>query len=358
MNVSPANARRARAASDAAEWAVRLSFSNLSPGERAEFVVWLRESPVHVAEMLRCERLRSALAEFDGWDRITSADEGPLSTVVPLALRPSSTSARRPGRFARTMWSAGIAAALTGVVISLFLVRQQTSVTTVHTEIGERREISLADGSLIRLSPRTDLRVRFGPRTRSVAIERGEALFRVAKDPTRPFVVEATEARVQAVGTIFSVARNADAVVVTVTEGRVKVMSSAVSHDRTRNPGFSDISLNMNERISVSARGIASPVRRVANIPTAEWDAHQLVFEDMRVAEVAAQFNRHNHIQIRIADSQLASRTVSGVFDANDPKSFIDFLRSDAGVSSIEHGSEEIVVVTSAAAGGPIASPR
>jgi transmembrane sensor len=175
-----------------------------------------------------------------------------------------------------------------------------------------------------------------------VVIERGEAVFHVAKDRNRPFVVAAAGTRVQAVGTVFSVASNAETVVVTVTEGRVKVTPAGATiggAGRER-----EILLGANERVSVSAQGIARPVRRIEVAPTPEWGDNQVVFENTRVADVVARFNRHNRVQIRIDDEVLATRTVSGVFAVDDPRSFVEFLQSVAGAAGTDNGSDEIVV--------------
>jgi transmembrane sensor len=176
-------------------------------------------------------------------------------------------------------------------------------------------------------------------------MDRGQAIFHVAKDASRPFVVDAAQTQVKAVGTVFSVQRNAESVVVAVAEGRVEVRSTATAvQDPARAQVLAAVALRANERIAVSARGIAGPISHVDTATTDAWAKDQLVFENARVEDVAARFNRLNQVQIRIMDSELASLTVSGVFDSNDPRSFVDFLETDAGASSFTNGFAEIVV--------------
>src|SRR5262245_24981326 len=67
-----ANERRRQAAADAADWWVRLQSADLSATQRGEFVDWLRESPVHVAEMLRIAQVHGALERFERWTRIAA----------------------------------------------------------------------------------------------------------------------------------------------------------------------------------------------------------------------------------------------------------------------------------------------
>ena len=215
----------------------------------------------------------------------------------------------------------------------------------IRTHAGERRELTLEDGSVITLSPSTNVRVMMQSKLRSVALENGEAVFRVAKDPARPFVVSAAQASVRAVGTVFAVARNGDNVVVTVTEGRVAVVPSLKDlRGNASGRASSSIALQANERVSISPAGTASEVRRVAATRVPAWNDNQLVFENARVADVVGRFNRRNRMQIHISDQTLSSRTVSGIFDADDPRSFVDFLTVVAGASSTESGSDEIIV--------------
>lgn len=356
MSAPSADARRARAAAEAADWAERLDSGHLSVSERGEFVDWLRESPVHVAEMLRMGRLTSALESFGEWgDAPLSGDLTP-EAVVPLMPHMPIRSRRAPKHLGRRTWYAGIAAGLVLIAVGTLPLLHLLSATGVHTQAGERREITLSDGSVVRLSPRTDLNIRLEAHVRSVAIVRGEAIFHVAKDRDRPFVVDAAGTRVQAVGTVFSVASNADTVVVTVTEGRVKVWPAGAATDGSGQNR--DIVLDANQRVSVSAQGIVRPVRRIEAAPSPEWGDNQVVFENERVADVVARFNRRNHVQIRIGDDALASRTVSGVFAADDPRSFVDFLRTIAGAASTDNGDDEIVVTPNPAGLGPAVSPR
>lgn len=346
--MSSADLRRARALADAAEWAVRMSAGPLTDAEQGEFVDWLRESPVHVAEMLRIGRVESTLATFD-WDSIPAMAESYPDH------RPVNGSIRRGrDRFEtkRRVWLQGLAATLLIACIAGLLWPLHSDVITIYTQSGERREITLADGSVVDLSPNTALHIRFSAHLRSVLIDRGESSFHVAKNPSRPFVVRTPEARVQAVGTVFSVARNADSVVVTVTEGQVRVSSGETSASARQPASFSDISLRANEQVSVSSRGTASSIRQIAEAKNVDRAEDSWVFEDARVSDVVARFNDANRLQIRIADRALLQRTVSGVFKPNDPESFIDFLEAIAGATRTKRGDEVLVTTAVPGTGG------
>ncbi len=363
MNAS-GEERRARAAAEAATWAERLEDGPLTGAERSELTDWLRESPLHVAEMLASGRLSSALQRFPHWKALAppaaasargaeGPDDGRRTSFGASPIGTVSPKVRSPGRSTRNpaaRWAAGLAAGVAIAAIAVWFMRGDPRVTALNTQPGERRQITLADGSLVRLMSDTDLRVQMQPHLRTVRILRGEALFRVAKDPARPFVVDVETTRVRAVGTIFSVERRVDGVVVTVAEGKVAVRpGGAGAPGAADSTAGSEVPLEANERLVVSALGIASAVHRVEPAPDVDPSdpfqvrSHRLSFENARVADVVAQFNRRNRLQIEISDPALAARTVSGIFDSDDPQSFVDFLRSTSSATTSRVRDESAV---------------
>ncbi len=101
------------------------------------------------------------------------------------------------------------------------------------TDIGERRSITLADGSTVDLNARSKLRIEFSSAERRVELLDGQALFQVAKDKQRPFIVHSGDATVRAVGTQFDVYRKDSGTTITVLEGRVAVYLQRARGDQT-----------------------------------------------------------------------------------------------------------------------------
>ena len=345
MTPPSAQARRERAAAEAIEWLQRLDSGEMSATERTDFVEWLRESPIHVAETLRMERLSAELRQFRAWTPSPGPSEASTNKVVHL--RPEQGTVRRqwlpPARRLRV---SALAASVVLVLVAVAWIGRPTGAYEIRTQNGERRELTLDDGSVVRLSPNTDLQVEMTPTQRLLALKEGEAVFRVAKDPTRPFLVNAAHATVKAVGTIFAVTRNGESVVVTVAEGQVMVTPLAAGWQKTSLAAPSAIPLRQNERVSISPVGAVGEVRHVeANRPI-DWAEGQLVFENAPVGEVVARFNRHNQLQIHVADTKLSSLPVSGIFDADDPQSFIEFLTTFAGARIVSSGPAGVVILT------------
>jgi transmembrane sensor len=343
--------RRARAAQEAAEWVLRFQDQNMARSERAEYVQWLRESPLNVAEMLRASHVHGELTNFPHWNEIAPLDAASTSIAtldVPHARVRPERAESRPAR--RGWWIAAVAAsvAAVGVVLTYFV---ELDPRTIDTAPGERREVTLADGSVVRVSPMTTLRVRFTEHERRIVLSRGDALFRVAKDRTKPFLVETDHTRVRAVGTAFGVEQNGDSVIVTVEEGRVSVTQAVAATAPSSAPAIplTEISLGADQQIVVPQIGPMGRIRKVDSHRELSWSDGRLVFEHASVAEVVQRFNRFNRVQMQVLDPQLAARPVSAVFDASDPEAFVDFLESVANVRVTRTSTNTIVI----AAEGP-----
>jgi transmembrane sensor len=376
-----ASDRRKRASEEAAAWWVRLRSEALERVEREEFVDWLRESAVHVAEMLRVAKVHDALEHFQGWTKIADKpdDGGNGDNIVSLppharsAMLPDSSASALsnghretrdeafPGASHRRLWIAAIAASVAAIAVLGVLLFPFVRGQTIQTERGERREVSLADGSVLEVDPQTRIRVVFEEHARRVFLERGRALFRVAKNPARPFLVHADGTTVRAVGTAFGVEHRKEGVIVTVAEGKVGVYASdalalqEVKETSTTGQGISvstaakpaphttELLLTAGQQVRMPLSGTAGPVRKVNSDRELAWAKGQLVFDNESVADAVEEFNRYNRVQLHVKDEGLRKRPVSGVFDASDPESFIGFLQTVTSVR-VTRGDSEIIM--------------
>lgn len=363
------NDRRSRESREAAHWWARLgtrSLEDVSREERQEFVRWLRESPVHVAEMLHMARVHDALERFKRWGEIpldpVKADENVvmlehmeerraalgIAIATPQIKRRNSSSTRFAGF--------GLAAAAAIVVV---VVAFKVLAPTISTDRAERREVSLSDGSIVQLDPETAVRVQMTTHERRIILSRGRALFEVAKDPARPFLVMAGDSVVRAVGTVFGVERRNAGVVVTVSEGKVAVLSAtSASQGNTERRvqqasgdaevkngnGENAVYVAAGEQITIDGSGIAA-VPHVVNAERAlAWADGRLAFESAPLGEVIEEFNRYNRIQLRLSDNELARRPISGVFETSDVETLIAFVQAGANVNVVRKDDGEILL--------------
>jgi transmembrane sensor len=204
----------------AAEWFIRLKDRDLGAAERRRYVHWLKQSPNHIAEFMRLARLYGRVKRA----KLPTLLPEEESNVIELAqhdLLPAAQE-RRSGWF--DVRKIGLAAAACCVALVGVIATIASSSNTIATDAGEWRTVQLADGTIVSAGPNTLMQVDYSKELRRINLTRGEGMFKVTKDPSRPFIVNAGGAIARAVGTRFGVERREDRIRVTVAEGKVAVV--------------------------------------------------------------------------------------------------------------------------------------
>jgi len=325
--------RRQRALEEAAAWLVRLQSNALSLTDRSALTDWLRESPLHVAAMLRVSQTDRALASFDAWDSIPVGPGAVGDAVIDWPSSPPVRQRSVPSKFfrLRTVAAVAFAIVLMSAVAAELWWRGIIGGPTFETATGERRDVALADGSTLRLGPQTRVRVQLTQGERWIALQQGEAVFKVAKDPTRPFDVYAGAARVRALGTEFGIEKRDAAILVTVAEGRVAVSQNdpALFLHSGSLASEGAVALVAGDQLSVPTQGTGrSRLRKVDSGHSLAWANGRLIFENDTLGTVLERFNQYNSVQLKVTDPRLAERRISGSFDATDLESLLAFLHS------------------------------
>ena len=353
-----ASERRERVSAEAVRWWAQVGNkapTEVSEAERREFTTWLRESPLHIAEMLHIMQLDETLRSFESWHEIPGGTEADDDNIVMLAL--PSTAARsgevpKNKNISRVRYFALAASVAAAAVVVVGWVLHARG-TILSTDRAERREVVLADGSVVNLEPETKLRVSLSKTERRITLEEGRALFHVAKDATRPFLVASEGTLVRAVGTIFGVEETDQRIIVTVKEGKVAVVqvtpeTAVKAESLPQQPGAAggEVFLTNNEQVTISTSGSPGPVEEVDASRALAWSEGVLVFDATPLDQVAHTFNQYNRVQIRIRDVELGHRPVSGTFQASDPQTLVDFIRMGARVTVTRPTSGEIVITS------------
>jgi transmembrane sensor len=185
--------------------------------------------------------------------------------------------------------------------------------------------------------------VRLSGEQRAVDLLAGEALFKVAPDPRRPFRVRSGDAWIEVLGTQFNVNRGASGTTVSVIEGRVEISGAQAPREPTGETAIASRLLRAGEQARIEGGG-----RIVhASIDPAEvaaWRQRRLVFRDSTLAEIAAEFNRYNRTpRIEVRGEALRARRYGGTFDADDPQALIEFLRPERGLVCETEGSTLLI---------------
>lgn len=203
------------------------------------------------------------------------------------------------------------------------------------TAVGARESVALADGSHLLLNTDTRLRTAVGETERTVWLERGEAFFEVAHDSSRPFVVLAGDRRITVLGTRFSVRRRGNEVDVVVEEGRVQVAPKLAQAKVTPTV------VTRNQKIVSEGGNVLVVSKAAAQIDNElSWRQGKLVFDQMTLAEAAAEFNRYNVKKVVIADPSVATMRIGGSFDTGNVVGFVKLLQQGFALVVNDNGKE------------------
>jgi len=307
------------AAQAAAGWLARRD-RGLTAAEQDDYFHWLRQDPCHGRAVAAMEKTWQSLDALTEWRPAHSVEPNPDLLAWPQA------------RHWMRSWFAGLALAAAAVAIGFFVVqaeRRGDGLVARGVRVIPRPErLVLADGSVVELNHGGKIETDFTPAERRVRLLRGEAHFTVAKNPARPFVVDAGAVAVRAVGTAFEVRRATAEVEVLVTEGKVHV----------ERPTLATTSLIAGERTVVDTSVPAGPAVVTAVTPAEveralAWQGVRLEFAALPLAEVVAEFNLRNATQVVIADADTAQLRVGGTFRADNIEGFVRLLQSTFGVT-------------------------
>jgi transmembrane sensor len=310
----------------AARWAVRADAGALGSDEQRELESWLAADSRHRGAYVRARAQwvdLDRLAALHGTARSLPGPEGDLASE-----QVNGQHAGEVRVMSRRQMLAASVATLTVVGGGLSWMVLRYGPERYASGVGEVRRIALADGSTMVLNTNTEATVNLTKAQRDIHLIRGEALFEVAHDKARPFIVWANDTAVRAVGTAFAVRLEAAQVDVTVTEGVVEVS------DRTTPSGSGPVApsaprpaaqrVAANQRVLITRAGaseiepiaVAEANRRLA------WRDGMVSFDGESLVTAVNEINRHNRRQIVIDDPLLAAMPVVGVFRATDLEGF------------------------------------
>ena len=317
---------------EASAWLAQLDKGNLRAADLEALREWIQRNPRHAQELRRLARLSEDL-------NVLTDLAGPLQDAARSYYARSPVSRRMP-------WVAALAV-LAVVVTIVFSVTDRSTDAWSHeaaTAMGEQRDVALPDGSAIALNSDSRLRVSYGARYRSVRLLQGEALFEVARDPDRPFVVDAGLGRVEALGTTFAVRLDLDSIEVAVTHGRVRVYDRhAPAPDGVSPLGETPtpaILLARGERVVIVPPLAAATPPETQTVPMRElqrklaWREGLLDFSETPLDEVVREVGRHTNLEILVEDESLRSLEFNGLFRIGDTGPLFGALKTSFGIDA------------------------
>jgi transmembrane sensor len=302
------------------EWLVRAD-GGLSPSEQAELDVWLASDNRHYGAYMRAKAVFSQARRAKAFAHSPDPDEWILETTwrqsnivqdAPAAEYPQGIS-KPASRRAFLGLAGGVATA--GLVFSFLASGQPAEALTFRTRVGEARDVTLEDGSKIALNTDSEIRVLFSKTQRTVELIKGEVLFDIAPERSRPFVVDAIGFQAQAVDTRFAIQQLRGVAPQLIVENGIVDLTPRNS---------TVLRVGANTRITFLSAGKISRKMLSKNELERElmWREGKISFDDTSLRDAIRAFHRYGGAPIDVADSQLLNQTVTGAFSSDDPMGF------------------------------------
>ncbi|MEM8685393.1 MAG: FecR domain-containing protein [Pseudomonadota bacterium] len=338
----------------AAYWFTRLRDDECPVATRKAFQLWLDEDVTHREAYQRVEYAWAAAANLK--------NEPAMIGLRHAAIR-KSVKPRILPRYAYAAAAAVVAAVALfvlntvevdnagdtpriGLVFSSPEPTQQNS-RIIETAIGERSTFELSDGSSVQLNTATKLEVLFSKERREIMLLNGQALFDVAHDATRPFVVFAGDRRITALGTQFEVRLDRKEVAVTLIEGKVEVADLTVAASGQVAQAPQSIELTAGQRVSGDL-GQAQTVSDDDLSRAISWRSGRLDFKNEALTDIVYEINRYSISKVRLATPELGELRVSGSFKAGSAENFVSALTAVYPLESANElsvsGAQDLVV--------------
>jgi transmembrane sensor len=316
----------------ASVWISRID-RGLTPDEAQQLKLWANNRESH------------RLILFDmaqTWDDMSALNE--LKGLMPL--NKLDTATQKNNRSVHLALAASVAFMMFSVMSWLMFSPNQISdnnllISQIVTNVGEQKPVTLQDGSVVYLNTNSELRVNFSSRTRQIDLVRGEALFEVAHDKERPFIVSAAGNTVTAVGTAFNVQLIDDQhFELLVTEGKVLLKNTAENHSvdlpvgqNPLDPENGGTLLIAGQKALVaqdSAQSDSLSIEQIQN--ELAWRQGVVVFEGEPLESALTEISRYVAVHFNYDDEKLKEQRVAGYFKAGDLDGLLAALNNNFNI--------------------------
>jgi len=280
---------------EAAGWLVRLHEERQNPQTLAALARWRASSEEHERAWQRAQLVNDKFGLI------------PAQLGMPVLGHASSSSRRRAIK--------ALVLLMTFVPASYVAYRHSAWrewTADYATRTGERRSLSLNDGTELELNTDTALDVKFDAVQRLIRLHRGEVLIDTGADPRRadesfrPFWVQTRQGRIRALGTRFVVRRDHDITRVQVYDGAVEVQPA--------NAGARQV-IQAGQQLSFSAEAVQLP--RPVDPHGADWARGLLVAQQMPLGEFIHELARYRPGLLR-CDPAIVDLRISGAFQLDN----------------------------------------
>ncbi len=335
---------RAEIDEEAARWVWRLDAEDLSAETRAAYKAWLKVDPRHACAIEEYSKI------WDRLDDLAVVKSDSKIKTVRRGVNQEERQRRFPVPLGWARYGAVAAVLFVAIVSTLVFINPGVTpdpvIANYATAVGQQRPVTLFDGSIANMNTNSIIEVDYSGTERIVRLEKGEVYFTVAKNPERPFIVEAGDMLVRAVGTAFSVYITPGAPVqVIVTEGTVEVTKTPPLTQEGP-PSPQAIVLEAGEALGGSAAlpGQVSVVSEADIAKELAWRRGMLVFEGDSLEFVVEELSRYTQARFIIVDDSIRQRRVGGNFKTDDVEGLLSVLEEGLSIEVRRQGTSIILL--------------
>lgn len=310
---------------------LRLQEPTASAADLDEYERWKERSTAHLEVAREIEDL---------WITMDSIHDLPWPTAAEVA---RDTSDEPTAPLFRRRWVAGAALAASLVAATVYFLMPAAS-THYATGRGEHRLVNLPDGSELIMGAMSEIEVNYSAARRGLRQTRGEVLFTVSEDPSRPFIVDTPAGSVRAVGTAFNINATADVAVISVVKGiiRVQVEHGASNAAETVSPAAMR-ELTANQQISVGKGRILEDVHPANSDDVLAWRSGRFVYSGAALSRVIEDVNRYSDSPVRLGDLEVGELLFTGAIQRTQFDSWLAALEASFPVQIAKEGSGFVI---------------
>lgn len=341
---SPSASTLERMRREASDW-IALRDAGFTAEQQDAFFAWLAADPRHAEVYSELQKVFKQMDVMVEWRPLNAPEPNPDLLLTSPA---RSFGAKKWG------WVLAMAAAVI-LGFSMWQTPEQprdaaraTPAPSNLTALSYERHV-LEDGSVMELNRGAQVTLQFERSRRLLQLVSGEAYFTVAKDPNRPFIVRAGGGEVTAIGTAFNVSLSSAHLEVFVTEGRIRL--EPPKNERLPMTDDADIAqtLEAGQGVLMPVQGptgplVISPYPAQTVAQKLSWKDELVEFTGTPLSEVILEFNRRNHTQLVIGDSELSARQITGALRPNNLDGFVELLQVTQGIEAERFGTSKIVL--------------
>ena len=332
---------------EAAAWIARLDRGGLSEEECDAMRDWIGRSPEHYRII---SQFAGIWSDLDGLSDILDEVE-PRPSIREVNLKPQPMMQFTS---ARVVVTSLIVAIVIGILFSndenfrVVTTPASSWQASYLTDVGQRRTVTLRDGSGIQLNTDTTINVDFDDQQRKARLVKGEALFDIVHDQTRPFLVYAGTNVIRAIGTAFVVKLIEDEIEVTIKQGRVELKSIK---DDTQNRAGNELTITsavIDAGQTVKVNNEIQTLQKIAPEEIARklaWREGLIVFSGEPLAQVVEEINRYTSVKFVINDPELNMLRIGGRFKIGETDAMLEVLETGFGVN-VNRVSKDLAYLT------------